>query len=317
MQQEGQKTTQYGGTGLGLAITKKLVAIMDGHITVDSKPGSGSTFTVTLKDIAVAKDETVTNLPSRRSHLDVHFEPAVILAADDNSANRYLIKSYLRDTGLDVIEAGNGREAVTEAQNHLPALILMDIKMPQLDGIGATRILKAHSRTQHIPILIVTASVLKEQIESVQGVTFDAVLNKPLAREDLIQQLKRYLPFRIADNDKIIDPTDISVPGSQTASPEGTAPETAPGTVDLKELAAHVMENDLAGRSAALIKVMLLDELADFSQQMLVLAEAYPWPPLKEWSDRYHADVNSYDMNRIGHTLELLPKLIDKLTASA
>lgn len=100
---------------------------------------------------------------------DVAFAPARILVADDNTSNRRLLVEYLSPYGFELIEAGDGVQALAQAREYQPALILMDIAMPVLDGLEATRRLKADPATANIPVIAVTASVTPEQEAAVRG----------------------------------------------------------------------------------------------------------------------------------------------------
>ena len=138
-QKDGQSTKRFGGTGLGLSITRRLVEMMDGAITVQSEENKGSRFQIVIPHVSVvpaaAEPEA---LPSAVSD-DIVFDPACILVVDDLTLNRSLIKEYLAQTPLTVIEAENGEDAVRLARQHQPDLILMDIRMPVLDGIEAMK----------------------------------------------------------------------------------------------------------------------------------------------------------------------------------
>ncbi|MFO7641411.1 MAG: response regulator, partial [Candidatus Competibacteraceae bacterium] len=156
-------------------------------------PGQGSTFTLvlpslTMADRAVVMEEPITSVA------EVSFAPARILVADDNAPNRRLLVEYLASYRFDWIEAEDGAQALARAREHRPALILMDIAMPVLDGLEATRRLKADPATAGIPVIAVTASVTPEQEAEVRTLC-DAYLRKPVSQSMLIATLRRFLPL--------------------------------------------------------------------------------------------------------------------------
>ena len=142
-QQKKQLLGKYGGTGLGLTISKRLVEIMGGKISVNSEPGKGSAFTFNLNDVLVSTIAPVIDSVTDPM-LDLVFERAQVLVVDDNLSNLQLVKEYLAGTGIEVIEAGNGEAAVKLSKEKKPDLILMDIRMPVLDGYSAARLIKSH-----------------------------------------------------------------------------------------------------------------------------------------------------------------------------
>ena len=193
-QQEGQRTIKYGGTGLGLAITRRLVELMKGDITVESREGKGSTFRITLKDVVLPAREQDPEDVDSGTWKAVDFEKATILVVDDKELNRRLLIKFLVGYDLDILEAENGEEAVEKTRLHHPDLVLMDVKMPVMDGCEATQLLKKDKVLKKIPVIIITASALKEQEPEIKKAGADGHLNKPVKRRALIKELKRFLP---------------------------------------------------------------------------------------------------------------------------
>jgi signal transduction histidine kinase/CheY-like chemotaxis protein len=193
-QQEGQKTIKYGGTGLGLAITRRLVELMEGDITVQSQEGKGSTFRITLKNVVLSTREQDPENGDSGRWKAITFEKATILVVDDKELNRKLLIKFLAGYDLDIIEAGNGEEAIEKIKLHHPDLVLMDVKMPVMDGCKATQLLKKDKVLKKIPVIIITASALKEQEPEIKKAGADGHLNKPVKRRALIKELKRFLP---------------------------------------------------------------------------------------------------------------------------
>jgi CheY-like chemotaxis protein len=176
-QQSGHDSRTYGGTGLGLAICKRLMELMGGEIKVESKVGRGSRFILYFNNVPFVAD-TVSKKESFVWDVNViEFAPAKILIVDDVEHNRFLVKAYLSRYGFELLEAENGQIAVEMTKKHHPDLVLMDIRMPVLDGFEATKILKANSATSSIPIVALTASTLQNEVDEIKHFLIFSCLN--------------------------------------------------------------------------------------------------------------------------------------------
>lgn len=192
MQVDGSISRKFGGTGLGLAISNRLVKLMGGAMGVVSAPEKGSTFWLTLPlDEADAEDEadaTLIDLPTR-------CRPSKLLLVDDVDINLEIAASYLEALGHVVETARNGRQALELAQSGAYDLILMDVQMPDLDGVEATRMLRAtEGPNRSTPILALTANVFAEQVEIYRGAGMNDHIGKPFRSDDLARALARWLP---------------------------------------------------------------------------------------------------------------------------
>jgi PAS domain S-box-containing protein len=186
-----KSTTQYGGTGLGLSITRRLAELMDGYITVTSRKGEGSLFSIRLPFVKVVTDELS---PAKQVDGFVNqpgFKAATILVVDDVRENLDLISGYVTGTKLNVITALNGQDGLVQASKFLPDLVLMDLRMPEMDGWEACKILKLDARLKNIPVVACTASLTgNENTISM----FDGILTKPVTKATLFELLRKFLP---------------------------------------------------------------------------------------------------------------------------
>jgi len=197
---------KYEGTGLGLAITKKLTEILNGKILVNSELNVGTSFIITFNDIKFSDEKNIKN----EINIDVSkiiFDNAKILIAEDVDINREMIIAYLEDYHFDIIEATNGEEAILKTMQHLPDLILMDIRMPVLDGIEATKSIKNNIDYIKIPIIALSGMTKNEQ-QNIDNNIFNNILIKPISKDELIKKLILYLPYKIKNNEQTINKED-------------------------------------------------------------------------------------------------------------
>jgi signal transduction histidine kinase/DNA-binding response OmpR family regulator len=187
----GLDSRRTGGTGLGLTISRRLASLMGGRIELASELGKGSRFTLVLPQVEVV---SASRLPAPLVAKGPKvFMPADILLIEDNFLNRMVIKGNLKDSGLEVIEAENGLQGLELARAIMPALILLDMQMPEMDGKEVLIRLRNDPMTSTIPVIVQTAGVISSDEEIVRSLC-DGFLKKPFMKAELIQLLSLYLP---------------------------------------------------------------------------------------------------------------------------
>lgn len=190
-QVQKQNYSQYGGTGLGLSISKMLLKIMNGTIEVNSKVGVGTEFIIHLKHLAV-KSQRFTNNKQNKQVSDLFMPKARILIADDVMFNREIVKSHLKNYPLEVFEAQDGEEVLVMVDRIKPDLILLDLRMPKLDGVSVAKIINQDINTKHIHILVLTASAQSAKELGLVGVC-QGFVRKPIVKKELLKLISNTL----------------------------------------------------------------------------------------------------------------------------
>ena len=181
-----------GGTGIGLALTKRLVEQHGGKIGVVSEPGKGASFWFNIP-ISSQLTQEVESTILQNHPLEKFVSNRKILVAEDNEANIAVILDFLHIHNHQTVIARNGQEAVDLALSFRPELILMDIRMPGINGIEATQILRGLPEFGSIPIIAYTASVCPESLNEYRNNAFTDILRKPAQSRDLFKILQQYL----------------------------------------------------------------------------------------------------------------------------
>ena len=225
-----EKNSTKEGTGLGLAITKMLVQMMHGDIKVESTYGSGSTFTINIPQL-VLSEEPIGNftekfekeLGGRKEYHESFRAPnARILIVDDTKMNLVVATEFLKDTKVNIDTAGGGKEAVELALSNKYDVILMDQRMPEMDGEETLKVIKSHEEGPNIttPVICLTADAVVGARERYLSKGFDDYLTKPIDSTNLEKTLKKYIP---AEKIEIVEKEEKTPEASVISAPEISA----------------------------------------------------------------------------------------------
>ena len=195
VQAETSSARRFGGTGLGLAISRQLAELMGGRLSATSQEGRGSQFRLVLPLRAAGPPAPVAESPATMATLDRE-APIRILAAEDNPTNQQILLALLAPFDVEVTIVPNGRAAIEAHAAGGFDVILMDIQMPELDGVAATIAIRAFERDSHMaptPIIALSANVMRRQVAEYQAAGMNDVVSKPFEASRLFEALQAQL----------------------------------------------------------------------------------------------------------------------------
>ncbi len=291
-QRHGQSSRKYEGTGLGLSITKRLVTMMSGSIEAQSKLGEGSTFTVRLPDIEfdVAEELSVKKTKKR----NIEFEPCKALLVEDDDPARAVVQGFLDQTPIKIIEAKNGREGCELASIVRPDVILMDVQMPEMDGIEAIKRLRSNKDTKSIPIVLMTA-LAPEKYEEVEGL-IDDYAQKPLLKESLINCLTKYLPHKVKP--------ESEPENDETEHVQALIDEFKKSYPKLNDDAKLELNSELYKSWKSAKTSLIIDKIKEFASELKKFSERYDCPPIGQYGEELDEKLDLFDIEKI---IELMP----------
>jgi PAS domain S-box-containing protein len=297
--QQEHQSSKYGGTGLGLSITKKLIQKMGGRIDLKSEMGKGSSFSVLIPNITIRTDE-IEITDDTFDHTGIEFKETKILLADDNSENRKLIKDLLECSPIQFFEAVNGEEAVTLALKELPDLILMDLRMPVMNGYEATEILRENPKTQAIPILAISASTRKIIHNERSKEIFNGYLMKPLNASNLFRKMQEYLTYKTSAKMNPLKSPKESIKLSDKQI------EQLPKLID-------ILETNFIPRHKKISKSQMIDHIEKFGFDLKIVAEEFEIEFVTDYAKEICRFVDNFEIDKLTQLLKEFPMIIEQL----
>lgn len=279
---------RYGGSGLGLVIAHRLAQLMGGSLTLNSQAGLGTRITLKLS-LPLASDNSALSYREQSWEAAAGFTlscPLKVLLAEDNDFNRLLLYKVLRQAGAEVITAVSGSLAVQRFRQEAPDLVLMDVHMPHMDGIEATR--EIRRLDQRTPIIALTANVMPHEHQALEQAGVNAVMLKPVKLPELFAHLERLCPL---PNTQPADASDLL------------------HHVDAEALHAE-LERQLAGLCPA-VETGDLPQVRAHAHQLLGLAGLYQLPELEAVVAELHQAALAGDIPLCWKRCSRLRRLIE------
>jgi len=296
-QQEGQDNRKFGGTGLGLSISKRLCEMMGGEISVESQEGEGATFIVRLYgiDIPSVVEEKRLDIKEEKSTKKIIFEQAKILVVDDVEDNRELIIKNFQNTEIEVVTANDGLEAIEMFHLHNPDLILMDIRMPNMNGYEAALEIK---KLSSVPIVALTASVMEDEYERKKRKNFDAFLRKPVLRRNLFMELSNFLQHTLDEDEATVEEKlSLSDKAQQNIA-----------------VILNILEKDIRPLYEQAKKSNSMSDIEMMAREISKLSATYNIAVLDRFASQLFEAVDSFDIARLEQLLNQFKSLEKELS---
>ena len=305
-QRSRQKYSKFGGTGLGLTISQQLSTLMGGDLRAESVLEKGSTFHFSLKEVEVGSSANYEKEDDPLKKPVYHFEKATILIVDDVKTDRDLLHTFLESHNFDLIMAENGEEAIKITKKYKIDLILLDIIMPIMDGLTATKFWKKEEEFQNIPVIAITASAMKDDFDRIINIC-DSYLKKPIQENEIIQEIAKYLSYKVINLDEQTD--ELSSVSKSWNDKEGFKGKDI---VD-KEILIKVFKEVLLADWKKLKTPFIINQVIDFSQAAKKVAERHHFHELLTWSIKLKKEASLFKMQDIETDLKVFPELLKKL----
>jgi PAS domain S-box-containing protein len=300
-QQSGQSDRKFGGIGLGLAISKRLVEKMNGTITVKSREGYGSTFLVSLPQVEIFFSESAPReLPEEKSRYD--FKGAGILIIDDTMPNIEALESLVTGNNLAVSSAPDGQSALSILEKTVPSLILIDLRLPDIDGTELAGKIQADNRLSKIPLIAFSASYLQPGMTGPEALFRDQLI-KPVRRVDLISLLTKYLDYNVLSDEKEGKRQFDDIEETLSDEARNRLPELLK---DLYNISFKEWET-IKGQ-------LILFKIEKFAAGLNNLSNQYGVQFLGNYSQRLSNELEEVDLVSLKETLRQFPKVINAIS---
>jgi signal transduction histidine kinase/DNA-binding response OmpR family regulator len=308
VQAEGQQTAEKEGTGIGLTIVKRLTELMGGSVTVESTVGQGTVFHLRFANVPVSGRLPVGDHAEAGGAVDFNdFTPVTLLVVDDNPTNRAYMAGIFEKTHHELLFANNGQEALACLAKARPDVVLLDIRMPVMDGRTALAEIRKQASLASLPVIAVTASSKAGEEVELQR-QFSGYIRKPFSRQTLFVALAEFLQRATPGNGLLCQSPDQSLKGIPIPSPEQAA--------QWQELALELRRRE-ATEWPALRDTLAVNETRAFAHNLFTLGQAAHCAPLATYAAALTTFADAYAIGQMERHLAAFPKLVESIEAAS
>ncbi len=308
VQADFRRTAEKEGTGIGLTIVKRLTELMGGTLKVESTVGRGTVFHLRFPEVPISGRQPVGDHAEPGGAVDFNaFAPATLLVVDDNQANRALMAGIFEKTHHQVHFASNGREALESLKQSKPDVVLLDIRMPVMDGRTTLAEIRKQASLMSLPVIAVTASSKAGEEKALQQ-EFSGYIRKPFSRHTLFVALSGFLQKAAPVN------------GTERQNLRETLKSIPLPSADLaaqwQELALEMRRQE-AAEWPVLRDSLAVNETRAFAHKLFLLGQAAECSPLATYAATLTTFADAYAIGQMESQLAAFPSLVESIDASA
>ncbi|MCB1191766.1 MAG: response regulator [Leptospiraceae bacterium] len=295
-QAESSISRSFGGTGLGLAISKGLAELMGGRISVESELGQGSTFQLVIPYKNVISINT--NEEKKEQLLRIN-KDALVLVVEDNLMSQTLLKVFFEDIRINISFADNGQMGIEKAFELEPDLILMDINLPIINGMDATRKIRQNPKFKDTPIIAFSAEAFREQQTQAKNSGITDYLLKPIDINKLEKILNKYLP---------ISKEELEFPEKEEIQNiEETYNENMINALQ------EILGSGYLDYCQYIKDRLIFDEIESFAKDLIMLGSKYQYNSLTRYAERLQQKARNFEVVELPHILDEFQNIIKDL----
>jgi signal transduction histidine kinase/DNA-binding response OmpR family regulator len=308
VQVDSQRTAQREGTGIGLTIVQRLTELMGGSLAVESKVGQGTVFHLRFPNVPVSGRLPVGDHAEPGGAVDFNdFAPATLLVVDDNQTNRALMAGIFEKTHHQVLFANNGQEALACLGKAKPDVILLDIRMPVMDGRTTLAEIRKQASLVSLPVIAVTASSKAGEETALQN-QFSGYIRKPFSRQTLFLALAQFLQKAAAGNGLAGQNLGQTLKSTPSPSRDQAA--------QWQELVVELRCRE-ATEWPALRDSLAINETRAFAHKLFLLGQAAQCGPLATYAATLTTFADAYAIGQMEQHLVAFPTLIESIETSS
>jgi signal transduction histidine kinase/CheY-like chemotaxis protein len=307
VQAEARQSTEKEGTGIGLTIVKRLTELMGGSVTVDSKVDEGTVFHLRFANVPISGRLPVGDHAEPGGSVDFNdFTPATVLVVDDNSTNRAYMAGIFEKTHHHVHFANNGQEALASLGQARPDVVLLDIRMPVMDGRTALAEIRKQASLASLPVIAVTASSKAGEEVELQR-QFSGYIRKPFSRQTLFVALAQFLQRTLPGNGVEQPNLGQTLKRIPLPSPDQAA--------QWQKLALELRRRE-AAEWPTLRDSLAVNETRAFAHNLFTLGQAAYCAPLATYAAALTTYADAYAISQMERHLAAFPKLVESIEAA-